>query len=489
VNRSKLKPLILGALAAIGIGITLTLQFRGWPRVFETGSCGNSRKGQPDCAPGSISVDVLTFFSFFSMVGLVLVVIYSIGKIGWKIGYPSGAALLAIGVAPGLLIFNAIHGPVVPALDILWKAPPDQQSGLKAQGAWLQDDLVIRARVDQVIAYDLATGATRWTYPIPGQQVLCAMSRGTDDGTGLIAYADEGKECAHLVAVDLSTGRPRWERNIPAERLGGHAVPDTIAVAADTAVVKVSSEQVLGLGLREGQARWALKEDGNCRYESVVASADQAVVRVDCPDKPPQIRALDAATGRTRWQSPLQISGTSANVELLSAVPPVARIREGGARGRTMVQAFDPTGRVTTVYTANGDHDLSLSTDGFDAAPARRVFVADGKLIGEVDMPSGQGVAAYDLADGRKLWTTKLDNGVESLQVDGSRLLVLGDRAATPDLTAVALATGKSTYLGAVRVSPLALDVALFASGNTYAIVAESVPTPDYNAVVVARKP
>jgi outer membrane protein assembly factor BamB len=487
VNRLKLKPLILGALAAIGIGTALTLQVRGWHvlGVESGGSCGSSSRGisHGACPRGTMPVLLLSFFSLFVLVPLAL---YAISKIGRQIGCLSGAVLLAVGVGPGLLIFDRSHGPV---LDVVWKAPPDQHSDLEARGAWLQDGLVIRARVDQVIAYDLATGATRWTYPIPGQQVLCAMSRGTDDGTGLIAYADEGKECAHLVAVDLSTGRPRWERNIPAERLGGHAVPDTIAVAAGTAVVKVSSEQVLGLGLREGQARWALKEDGNCRYESVVASADQAVVRVDCPDKPPQIRALDAATGRTRWQSPLQISGTSANVELLSAVPPVARIREGGARGRTMVQAFDPTGRVTTVYTANGDHDLSLSTDGFDAAPARRVFVADGKLIGEVRVPRGYGVAAYNLADGRKLWTTELENGVESLQVDGSRLLVLGDRAATPDLTAVALATGKSTYLGAVRVSPLALDVALFASGNTYAIVAESVPTPDYNAVVVARKP
>jgi outer membrane protein assembly factor BamB len=489
VNRSKLKPLILGALAAIGIGITLTLQFRGWPIVFETGSCGNSRKGQPDCAPGSISVDVLTFFSFFSMVGLVLVVIYSIGKIGWKIGYPSGAALLAIGVAPGLLIFNAIHGPVVPALDILWKAPPDQQSGLKAQGAWLQDDLVIRARVDQVIAYDLATGATRWTYPIPGQQVLCAMSRGTDDGTGLIAYADEGKECAHLVAVDLTTGKPRWEQNIPAERLGSDTAPDTIAVAAGTAVVvKVSTMQVLGLGLREGKARWTLKQEGDCRYEAVAASGDQAIVLVNCPAKPPQIRALDAATGSTRWQSPLQISGTSSNVRLLSAVPPVAGVREDGSRGRTMVQAFDSTGRPTTVYTANGNHNLNFTNAGFDAAPARRVFVADGKLIGEVDMPSGQGVAAYDLADGRKLWTTKLDNGVESLQVDGSRLLVLGARTIQPNLTAVALATGKSTNLGAIGISGLAFDVALFGSDNTYAIVAASAGRND-NAVVVVKKP
>jgi outer membrane protein assembly factor BamB len=115
------------------------------------------------------------------------------------------------------------------------------------------------------------------------------------------------------------------------------------------------------------------------------------------------------------------------------------------------------------------------------------VFVADGKLIGEVRIPRGYGVAAYNLADGRKLWTTKLENGVESLHVDGSRLLVLGDRGATPDLTTIALATGKSTYLGAIRVSRLATDVALFGSGDVYAVVAESATSPYYNAVVVVR--
>src|SRR5215207_6431934 len=88
VNGSKLKPLILGASAAIGIGIALTLQARGWFVIFGTDTCGSNRKtylSRPDCPSYYGPVMMMSLFSLFSLGGRVPLAIYAIRKVGRQV--------------------------------------------------------------------------------------------------------------------------------------------------------------------------------------------------------------------------------------------------------------------------------------------------------------------------------------------------------------------------------------------------------------------
>ncbi len=226
--------IVVGVLAAVGVGLALTLLVRSWGALAaETGgSCGGTY--QNECPQGLSVMLTLSIISLFILVPVMFGALLKTPKIGCL----SALAAIAVGIYPGLAIFNGLHGKT---LGPVWQAPYDQGSNERASGSWGLDGTVVRARFDGLIAYDVATGHQRWTFPVPGQQVLCGMSRHLAGGVGLVAYALENQTCDQVAAIDTTTGRQLWTRKLTGSGLPSSLTADVFDVAGQTALLRTAT--------------------------------------------------------------------------------------------------------------------------------------------------------------------------------------------------------------------------------------------------------
>jgi outer membrane protein assembly factor BamB len=434
--------IVVGVLAAVGVGLALTLQVLNWGALAReaSGSCGTNRGACPQGMP------VMLTLSFISLFILVPVMIGTLLKTP-KIGCVSALAAIAVGIYPGLAIFNGLHGKTLGAV---WQAPYEQHSTERADGSWGFDGTVVRARFDGLIAYDVATGHQRWTFPVPGQQVLCGMSRHLAGGVGLVAYALESQTCDQVAAIDTTTGRQLWTRKLTGSGLPSSVTADVFDVAGQTALLRTATG-IDGVDVRTGVKRWSQRAGMigfyQCWFNRVTGGTDQVLTEVECPLHPPSLRMLDAATGRQRWDFPVPSQAQSVNVTLLSASPAVVHVQESGLRGTESVLSLDDAGRTRATIPMTGGADQYETTDyGFRAVPVRRLIVGGGVLVA-VDRPSAgtYQLVGFDLADGHRAWSYGLgSDSVQAIQLDGARLLALTDSSSQPQLRTLTIADGKA---------------------------------------------
>ncbi|MCW2912826.1 MAG: PQQ-like protein [Actinomycetia bacterium] len=473
--------LLIGLAGAIGVGFLLTLEVKSWGALGSEagGSCGGTHS-RP-CPHGTTWMISVGFVSLLVVVPIALV---GIGMsrtraVGWVV------ALVCVvgGVFPGLSVFNWAHGA---SLRTLWAAPPDRPIGVEALGSWQSGSLVMRARFDEVSAYDVATGNKAWTYTILSPEVLCAMSRTVEGGIGLIGHAAENQPCTHITAVDLASGRGLWDKVLPGAELSPSVYADVVAVSRETAVLQ-TEKSLQGFTLREGVRRWQQKSADMCHFDKVIAGGDQVVVVVDCAGHSPTIRGIDAATGKTRWESPAVSGNGSANIGLLSAAPAVVYVQEAGLRGADTVTIFDASGRASEpIQVDDGRRQLDTDTLRFTAAPIYRFFVQDGLLITQALADGKNLVIAYGLADARERWSTRVA-GVHAMQVEAGRVIYLDSSTMSPSLRSMSLRDGKETYLGVTSFSWVTDDLTLYLTGGRYAFVAQSANASYQHPLAVVK--
>ncbi|MEO5875976.1 MAG: PQQ-binding-like beta-propeller repeat protein [Streptosporangiaceae bacterium] len=478
---SKVQGYLVGSVAMVAVGVAATILFLVFKAVIveSGGGCGSSSRGagRGACPEGSGKLFFLSFVPLFVLVPLAL---WGVRTVGRTVGCTGGAVLVLLGVYPGIVIFDWGHGRT---LDVAWTVPR-ARGGVDAEGFWFTDTVAVRARVDGLFAFDQATGAPKWVFDIPRPDVLCGMSRTAGSGVGVIAYGPEDKPCGHFAAVDLASGRTKWTKDIPPHTGSADGV---VAEGGGTVVIRESLGKLTALSLVDGGASWTSEAPGSlCRYDQVASGPDQIVALLNCSGELPKAVAFDPVSGRVRWRTPVSAAGSFASVELYSASPAVMKVRETGARGRTTVQSFDASGHAVVSYTASDDHDLTLSTNGFEATPRHDFVITGGMIVGATRVGYDDGVTAFRLGDGQRMWLTKLDHGLETLAVDGANLVVLGDDGATPSLTAVDLATGEKKRLGGFDVDDLANKIALHAANGRYTLVSESTSTL-YDALIGVR--
>ncbi|MGI8336290.1 PQQ-binding-like beta-propeller repeat protein [Actinomadura scrupuli] len=489
----------VGLLVAVGLGIALTLQVRSWTAVAVEagGSCGSSKGiSHGPCPRGTTPMLLLSFFALFPLFPLAAVMIVRSLKAREVARRVFGVFLLGAlvaGVYPGLAIFEWAHGKTLGAV---WQAPYERSGSEDADGSWISGQTVVRARFDGLIAYDVATGHQRWTFPIPDRQVLCGMSAHLSGDIGLVAYATENKPCDRVAAIELGSGRALWEQALTSTSLSSSTSAGFVDVAGQTAVLK-TSEAITGLDLRTGVKRWSHApgqvEESSCRFDWVGGGGDQVLTKVDCTRSAPKVRALDAATGRQRWESPVPTRTESINLSLLSASPAVVQVSEGGKRGVDSVMAFDEAGRIrATIPMLSADGEtLDSSTYGFDAAPVRRLIVGDGALVAATRSQRGKyALVGYSLTDGHRLWRKSLGrNSIETVQVAGGKAYVVTGSSARPEMRTLNVPDGRqqggAQVLGLDRVDS---DTALYVHGDHYVFVGEKGYSPWYHPVVVTKR-
>ncbi len=440
--------LILALIIGVLAGAAIMLQVKGWGTLIsETGgSCGTSSQGVSyGACPRGIAPALVT--SFLIGIPAVPAAIALLFMKGW-----ARRGLVAVGVAGGLLagqsLFGIWHGT---DLAVAWAAPHDGSSQLTTVAAWASGESLIRVRVDEAVSYDAATGATRWTLPLPGVDVACGVS-GTSSSSaiGLIAYGQDSTTCDHVMAVNLATGRMIWSDPVQ-DPYSGNSPTGALAVAAGTAIV-LTDDGLAGVSAASGAQRWILASPDGCTFQQLAASAGSLVALAAC-DGSFVIVSIDPATGKAAWQHHVTEPSASYQFQILSASPVVINDDLTGPRGTSTVRVFGPGGAETSAFSVSGIPlgggivALNTASTGGFGVP---VAVTDGMLVG-VTSPSSSGadaIVGYRLADGRRQWLVDTPDEVNDAALSGSELVFVDESDPAYSLEEVNSGTGTLRSLG-----------------------------------------
>ncbi|MBD0676660.1 PQQ-binding-like beta-propeller repeat protein [Streptomyces sp. CBMA156] len=436
--------------------------------------------------------DSLAYMGIISILGLMPC---SAGFV-WALIHPrAGFPSAAVGALLGLGIFVAFAGD---GLNDSWKVPPDRPSTIRAVGSWASGDLVVRVRPDLVVAYRGATGAVAWSWTPPGEDSVCAMSRGTGPGdqaragaVGLIGHSPHDRPCSAVTALDLADGREGWTATVDAPaRDGDDATPDVVAVAGPQALLQERSGW-RAVRLADGRDVWRSTPDPGCTPLQVAGGAGDAVTVARCGDAAPVLRSLAPADGRERERIALPVAGGLRNLAVLSVDPLAVWVDDGAERGTHAVLGYDRSGRQRAAIPVAGDeYDLDVMLGGlhaFDEFSARPLFggvvvgdlfIVPGEKPGDVGISGGRHpgrtatgrLLAYSLADGGKRWTAELDDQVTGLVVDGASVWAM----TRGRVTRVEAATGRRSAVLDVNGTASLYPVDLSLSGSErFTVVAE----------------
>jgi len=391
------------------------------------------------------------------------------GQVRWQVLLDAGpeselgpdVAPLAVG---GVAVFaqnGRVHGLRLAGGQALWT----YADGPSVDGMWRWQDLVVvlgglpgggaastsETRDGRLTGLDAATGAVRWTLPVPGigPQVYAVA---TADG-GLAVAGTPGQ----LMVVDMADGAVRWSRAITDatglaaaaglvlygsggrltaydDRAGGRrwtaASLDTDLPQMQPAagLLLVSSgfggAPVTAYALAAGRVAWTFEtpgpQAGAASWEAVAAGpAGVAVAAANVP-APGRLSLLDPATGRVRWQAaalvgagPLLTTAGLTDVEGTAANGPLAIVDRDAADGR--IRWRD-----------------TLPQPASDAGQGTEQLVQAGQLAlvqGSANAGQQATLSAYQLADGRLAWQVTEPENVEvpPVPVPGLGFLVQPD--------------------------------------------------------------
>lgn len=263
------------------------------------------------------------------------------------------------------------------ALGRAWRSAPESGRGGiledRPRGGWVTDELVVRADFDRLRAHDLETGEIRWTWTVPGRDVLITASAAASGGIARVIHHEDGRaeSVPQVAAVDLTTGESLWSH---AYR-GGLAWSDQRTAVNSRYIASVADDRVTAVGLERGERL---------------------------------------------WRTPLQGSGDSPHARIL-ATDPLVVVREGaGPRGEQRAVVFDDSGEVTA---------STVLPTGY-ARFERPAVVVDGTLVAKLDhcdddSRSDSRMGGFDLATGEPRWELRPGLDIDSLLVHRGRVLVL----------------------------------------------------------------
>jgi outer membrane protein assembly factor BamB len=313
----------------------------------------------------------------------------------------------------------------------------------------------------RLTAVDPRTGRPRWRSPAGEAAWLWAASP-----RAVVVGSDRGG----LAALDPGTGRRRWR--MP---LAPGQGPDAASLSGDRLYVAVSfpgegdlrPPVVLALDARTGRRRWrAVLGRGTDLQWGAPVLADGLVLVASTPSDPRRaaghrLHALDAATGRVRWEVPLPARGPSFHSERpllhrgLVVVPAVgALLAVDPGSGRVVWQR--PTRSLPQLVGATGGLVLAVVDDGLVA-----LSVGDGRqrwrlplaadrhrwvtlAAGRVYALAARLAMAVDPATGRALWGSMTGAAVGPPLAVGGRLYV----STTRGLEAQEAASGEIAWFG-----------------------------------------
>ena len=319
------------------------------------------------------------------------------------------------------------------------------------------------------------------------------------EGRLFVTRGQQGELGARLYALDVKTGETRWRASVTSEQ---GAVP---SLDSQYVYVLTSHQTLVALRQDTGEVVWTYVTGGTAR--SVAPAVADGIVFVKTDDG--SVLAVDATTGQERWRSPVPATSVnqSANeVTILSTVAiavsdgVVYAAGEGGVlyafsaetgtqrwtaqtNGNVIAAAAvadgtayliaqevgpNPNPVVSTLYALKAtDGTERWRIDDVDPGVALAVGNSAVYVSGSVhglNEPANS-LAAFDVKDGRKLWTAGLYQAGAPVLVEGTVYVTAGGAgggvgAGNSDIYAVNAANGSVLWKTAIgpTAAPLIVD-------------------------------
>ena len=362
-------------------------------------------------------------------------------------------------------------GDSLPPLAVRWRvevgAPPLSASvGADGAHAYL-------ATAGAVRAYDLATGAPRWSAAGPSSRPDILVSDGR-----LVVAASGVTNAGEVVALDAASGAVRWRAappdyvgaaaplldgarvyvgtSGPAGNRAGPTASTVLAYDRETGALRWSASVGAGWAFRSGVRGFALADS------TLYVSATQCVIG-PCGQVVSWVIALDAGSGREQWR--LRVGEPTGQTMLIRAVRPYKGLLLASDAGSNAALAIDVAARRVAWRTA-------FRATGFGPADAPAVDAAGIAYVGSAD----EYVYALDPATGRKRWGTYVGGSVYEL-ARCERGVVAQLMGLRPVRTADGRA-GRLTYSDASEFAKTNLAVAgdVVVAGTSRGLVAVGCP-------------
>ncbi|WP_328913882.1 MULTISPECIES: outer membrane protein assembly factor BamB family protein [unclassified Streptomyces] len=283
--------------------------------------------------------------------------------------------------------------------------PVADKDNLKdALGIWFTDKYAVKNEIDQVVGYDLATGAPAWTVAAPSKGDCTAARDSSDHHIAAIQY---GATCEKIMAIDLDAGRALWSATLPGSTGDkGDFDYSEMAISGDTVGVDWL-EGSIGYRLTDQKVLWR-SGNGDCEDDGYAGGA-QFVAVVNCDYKSYKVQVLDPAkNGSPKWS---WTAPTGTEVNAIVSTDPVVVIL--GTEDETYTDVATVVDGRLQSRVSLGTKKYDIDDDGTEKQSVHNVLVdkdtlyltlaaepgGDGKVVG--------GIAAFNLGDGKQKWIAK----------------------------------------------------------------------------------
>ncbi len=288
-----------------------------------------------------------------------------------------------------------------------WGKPADtvaEKDNLKdALGIWFTDKYVVKNQINQVVGYDINTGAQAWAIPAPSG-TECTAARDQYNNMTAIQY---GADCDKVMAIDLAAGRMLWTKDLPTGTSGKTNYDFTEMAVSGDAVGIDWTEGSIAYRLSDQKVLWR-SGDGNCNDDGYAGGA-QFVAVVNCDYSTYKVQVIDTANNgasKWSWTAPAGIQVTS-----IVSTDPVVVILGTQANLYTDVAVL-ANGRLTQRVSL-GSKQYSIDDDGTEKQAVHNVLVDKSTIYLTLNSQSDSsgkvlsGIAAFNISDGKQKWVAK----------------------------------------------------------------------------------
>lgn len=334
--------------------------------------------------------------------------------------------------------------PSDPAARLLFRLPApavkDKQVD-SVEGSWLTGSVYAKSGIDQIVGYDPATGAKKWTLPLTGE--TCSGSREiTADGIAAVLSEQARRDgqgnhrpCTEITAFKVDTGQALWTKSVAVN--GAKVAFGEVSISGSTIAVGGGYDGGAALDARTGKVLWQPRT-GSCE-DAGYAGGEQLVAVRKCGDSDNaryEVQLLNSATGAAKWT--YKLPDGIDNAKVISTKPVVFGVDSGGvsASGATDIFSLDDRGTLRFKITlADGQYDHRCEIGQFDGC--KRIVVGNDKLYVPTAEHEGTAagsrtneIVAFSLATG-KTTGDRIDAGdgwtIFPIRMDGGNVLAYKD--------------------------------------------------------------
>ncbi|RBM22749.1 PQQ-binding-like beta-propeller repeat protein [Streptomyces sp. PT12] len=328
--------------------------------------------------------------------------------------------------------------------------PTPEESLVEAKGHWWLDDAFVRVMPDEVVSYDLATGAENWSLPFESADGNCLASPNVSENR--IALL-QGRDCEELTVVDISTGDEVL--TMPLDTVHSTSFDTYPWILGDTVVIGTGTAGV-GYSISEERKLWESQSADRCSETEFMVVDETIISDYPCGTfSEPQggsIRATDEA-GQEQWvwEYPATHEELIVDVTAVLSVEPlvveVSLSEDAFGSGESQLWVIDEAHQEVQAV-------LDYNTDHYTAPCEVTIFhncsasaIAGGYLFLATMEPGleGNALVAFNLSNGQPAYEVRPINGGQIRPFGVQDGQVLAYQAATTDLEGMVVAVDPET--------------------------------------------